>query len=85
MHSVSTLHLLLHEVVFQSGLSRETKPIEYVCTYIKRLILRNGLTGLWELATLKLIGQDSRLQTQATADIAVLSPKSAEQASRLGT
>lgn len=54
-----------------------------MCTYIKRFILRNQLTGLWELATLNLIGQEGRLQTQAKVSVVVISPKFIEQASCL--
>lgn len=46
----------------QSRLSRETEPIAYL---FNRFILRNQLTQLWRLGSLRSAGHAGKLETQA--------------------
>lgn len=51
----------------------------------EEFVLRDWLMHLWDLATLKSIGQAGSLEIQVRIDVAVLNPKSIGQTSRLET
>lgn len=57
--------------------SRTTRMYVYACVYVCVCILRNLLTQLWGMASLKSARQVGRLETQGRGDITVLNQKAA--------
>lgn len=56
----------------KSGFSRGTEPIGDVHIYKEKIMLRNCLIQLWELASSTFVGQARRLEIQARVDVSVL-------------
>lgn len=56
----------------KSGFPRGIEPIGDVHIYIEKIMLRNCLIQLWELASSTFVGQARRLEIQARVDVSVL-------------